>query len=451
MHFGGGRDLTRGSILRNLLFLSWPMIVGNSVNMIGPTVDMIWVGRLGPDAIAGVGVSGIAVMLAQSGLMGLFQGLRSMVSRFIGARDEKQANHVAQQAVVIGAVSSAVLAIMGIFFAEGILRLVGVEQAVIAESADYLRIQFVGMTAMSFRMMAEGIMQASGDAVTPMKIAVAFRLLHVVLSPLLIFGIWIFPRMGVNGAAVTNVFSQSLGTALAFWILLKGQSRLKLSFTGFRIDPRMVWRIIRIGFPASVMGMQMTLGQFLLMFFVAPFGTLAVAAHTLNQRIEMIMFMPAWGVGMAAGVLAGQNLGAFQPARAEKSGWLGTVLVEAFAILCSLAILLWAPAIVHVFSSDAELVRLASTFLRIAVGGYVVTGFVGVLQQSISGAGDTLMPMVVSLLAMWLVLLPLAFFLSRNTSLGVYGIRWAIVASSAANAIAYTTYFRLGKWKQKRV
>ena len=130
---------------------------------------------------------------------------------------------------------------------------------------------------------------------------------------------------------------------------------------------------------------------------------------------------------------------------------MGTVLVEAFAILCSLAILLSAPAIVHVFSSDAELVRLASTFLRIAVGGYVVTGFVGVLQQSISGAGDTLMPMVVSLLAMWLVLLPLAFFLSRNTSLGVYGIRWAIVASSAANAIAYTTYFRLGKWKQKRV
>jgi putative MATE family efflux protein len=449
--FTRGRDFTKGSIVGNLLSLSWPMIVGNSVNMIGPTVDMIWVGRLGPDAIAGVGVSGIAVMLAQSGLMGLFQGLRAMVARYIGAGEEDKANHAAQQAIVVGVISSVALALIGIFFAEGILRLVGVAPEVVHESADYLRIQFIGMTAMSFRMMAESIMQASGDALTPMKIAVAFRLLHVVLSPLLIFGLWIFPKMGVNGAAVTNVFSQSLGTALGFWILLKGQSRLRVSFKGFKLDPAVLWRIVRVGFPASVMGMQMNLGQFLLMFLVAPFGTLAVAAHTLNQRIEMIMFMPAWGVGMAAGVLAGQNLGARQPQRAERSGWLGTAIVEGFAILCSLAILVWAESIVDVFSTDQELVGIASTFLRIAVAGYIITGFIGVLQQCISGAGDTLVPMVVSLLAIWLVQLPLAFLISRNTSLGVYGIRWAIVASSVVNAIAYVTYFRMGRWKRKEV
>jgi putative MATE family efflux protein len=202
--FGRGRDFTKGSIVRNLLSLSWPMIVGNSVNMIGPTVDMIWVGRLGPDAIAGVGVSGIAVMLAQSGLMGLFQGLRAMVARYIGAGEEEKANHAARQAIVIGVISSVALALIGIFFAESILRLVGVAPEVVDESANYLRIQFIGMTAMSFRMMAESIMQASGDALTPMKIAVAFRLLHVVLSPLLIFGLWIFPKMGVNGAALTK-------------------------------------------------------------------------------------------------------------------------------------------------------------------------------------------------------------------------------------------------------
>ncbi len=449
--FTRGRDFTKGSIIGSLMSLSWPMIVGNSVNMIGPTVDMIWVGRLGPDAIAGVGVSGIAVMLAQSGLMGLFQGLRAMVARYIGAGEEEKANHVAQQAIVVGVVSSVVLALIGIFFAEGILRLVGVAPEVVSESADYLRIQFIGMTAMSFRMMAESVMQASGDALTPMKIAVVFRLLHVVVSPVLIFGLWIFPKMGVNGAAVTNVISQSLGTGLGFWILLKGRSRLRLSFKGFRIDGGVLWRIVRVGFPASVMGMQMNLGQFLLMFLVAPFGTLAVAAHTLNQRVEMIMFMPAWGVGMAAGVLAGQNLGAREPQRAEKSGWIGTMLVEGFAILCSIAILLWAENIVDVFSTDHELIGIASTFLRIAVAGYIITGFIGVLQQCISGAGDTMVPMVVSLAAMWAIQLPLAFLISKNTSLGVYGIRWAIVASSVVNAIAYTAYFRIGRWKRKEV
>ena len=125
--------------------------------------------------------------------------------------------------------------------------------------------------------------------------------------------------------------------------------------------------------------------------------------------------------------------------------------MEGFAILCSLAILLWAETIVDVFSTDGDLIGIASTFLRIAVAGYVITGFIGVLQQCISGAGDTIVPMVVSLLAIWLVQLPLAFLISKNTSLGVYGIRWAIVASSAVNAVAYTTYFRMGRWKRKQV
>jgi len=191
------------------------MIIANVVNMAGPTVDMIWVGRLGSAAIAAVGVSGIAVMLAQSSLMGLFTGMRAMIARFVGAHDEEQANHVAQQAIVIGALSSIVLATIGIFLSEKILELIGVEQQVIAEGAGYMRIQFVGMTAMAFRTMAEGVMQASGDSSTPMKIAVGFRLVHVVLAPILIFGWWIFPKMGVNGAAITNVISQSLGTVLA--------------------------------------------------------------------------------------------------------------------------------------------------------------------------------------------------------------------------------------------
>jgi putative MATE family efflux protein len=451
MPFGRGRDFTKGNIVRALFALSWPMIIANRVNMIGPTVDMIWVGRLGAAAIAGVGVAGIAVMLVQSGLMGLFMGLRAMVARFIGANDEKQANYVAQQALVVGVVSSVILAAVGVFFSEDILNLVGVAPDVIAEGATYLRVLFIGMVAMSFRMMTDGVMQASGDAITPMKIAIVFRALHVVLSPVLIFGLWIFPKMGVTGAAMTNIVSQSLGTALSFWFLFSGRSRLRLTLKGLRVDFRMIWRIVRIGLPASVMGIQMNLGQFVLMRFVAPFGTLAVAAHTLNQRIEMILFMPAWGLGMAAGVLTGQNLGAHQPERAVKSGWIASALVEAFSFVCAAAILLWAEGIVHIFSSDPDLVPVAASFLRIAVAGYLVMGMVGVLQQCISGSGDTLIPMLVSIGVMWLVQIPLAYYLPQKTDLGVYGIRWAIAAGSIISAIAYTAYYRTGRWKRKEV
>ncbi len=446
-----GWDLVSGGILRNLMFLSWPMIIGNVVNMIGPTVDMIWVGRLGSAAIAAVGVTGTAVMLAQSGLMGLFTGMRALVARFIGAGDEKQAIHIAQQAIVVGAVSSIILAVIGIFFSKQILVLVGVQQDVIQEGANYMRIQFVGMTAMAFRSMAEGVMQASGDAATPMKIAVVFRIVHVVLAPVLIFGLWIFPRMGVDGAAVTNVISQSLGTILAFWFLMNGRSRLKLTLTGFHLDLPAIWRIVRIGIPASIMGMEQNLRGFIFIRFMAPFGTLAVAAHSLIGRIEMILFMPAFGIGMAAGVLTGQNLGANRPDRAEKSGWLAAGIIEAFIFVACIALMLWAEVSVRVFTSDPALITLSATFIRIAVAGYIIMGMAAVFQQCITSAGDTLLPMIFSLVLGWLIQLPLAYFMPGMGDLGVYGVRWAVVISTVIGSIAYTIYFRMGRWKLKKI
>jgi putative MATE family efflux protein len=445
------RDYTKGSIVRSLLALSWPMIVGNSVNMIGPTIDMIWVGRLGSADIAAVGVAGMVVMLVQSGLMGLFAGLRAMIARFIGAGEEHEANYAAQQAMVIGVVSAIILAVIGIFFAEDILNLVGVAPDVLAIGASYIRIQFVGMIAISFRMMTDSVMQASGDAMTPMKIAVIFRGLHIVLSPVLIFGLWIFPRMGVNGTALTNVFSQSLGTGIALWFLLTGRSRLHLTFKSIRIDFPMIWRIVKIGIPASIMSIQQNLGQLILMVFVSPFGTLAVAAHSLYQRVEMILAMPAWGLGMAAGVLTGQNLGARQTDRAVKSGWLACGMVEIFAFFCSIVLLLWAEFAVRIFSSDPELIPIAATFLRIGVVSFIIMGMTGVFQQCITGAGDTFLPMLVSIIAIWVIQIPLAWYIPNHSGIGVYGIRWAIVASAVLSAIAYSIYFRWGKWKYKEI
>jgi putative MATE family efflux protein len=310
---------------------------------------------------------------------------------------------------------------------------------------------FIGSIAMSFRMMAEGIMQASGDSLTPMRIAVFFRLVHVALCPFLVFGWWIFPRLGVSGAAATNVISQSLGTAIALWFLFSGRTRLRLTMKNFRLDLSMIWRIVKIGIPASIMTMERSLGNMVLMWFLAPFGTLAVAAHSLCQRIEMFMMMPCQGVGIGAGVLAGQNLGAGQPDRAEKSGWLGAGVAESLMIPCSVAILLWAESIIGIFSPEPDLVDITSSFLRIAVVGYLVLGLYAVLSQAISGAGDTVPPMLVTLLNFWVVQIPLAYFLPKVTGLGVYGVRWAIVAGVATAAAAYVTYFRLGRWKRKRV
>jgi len=445
------RDWTQGSILKSLLSLSWPMVITNTLMMLGPTIDMVWVGRLGSASIAGVGVSGMAVQLASGAMMGLAQGMRALVARFIGAGDIAGANHAARQGFTISASFAVVMALIGIFLAEKILIAFGLEPDVVAEGAAYMRILFVGMIAMSLRMMAEGIMQASGDTLSPMKITIGYRIFHIALCPFLVFGLWIFPQLGVRGAAITNVVSQSIGTIICLWVLFSGRTRIKLNMKNFRIDPNMIWRIFRIGFPALVSGIQRTFSNFFLMYLVVPFGTIAVAAHTINQRVEMVIMMPAMAFGMASGVLAGQNLGANKPERAEKSAWLAVGMVEVWAVIASIVILFAAENVVRIFNSEPDMVEMAARFLIIAVAGYIVLGFQAGTMNALSGAGDTVPPMIASILTVWLVTLPLAYFLPKYTSLGVYGIRWAMVAGMVVPSVALTIYFKMGRWKRKKV
>ena len=445
------RDWTKGSIFRNLLLLSWPMVVSNSLMMMGPTIDMIWVGKLGAAAIAGVGISGMAVMLLNSARWGLSTGTRAMIARFVGQGDKTGANHVAQQAFFISGVFSIFLAAIGIFLAKPILVMMGVEADVVREGTAYMRIMFVGAVAMSFRFMVEGIMQASGDTLTPMKMAIFYRFFHVTLCPFLIFGWWIFPRLGVSGAATTNVLSQSLGAAIGLWYLFAGRTRMRVTFSNFRVDLSIIWRIVKIGIPSSISGMQISFGQLVLMWLIVPFGTVVVAAHTLVQRVEAFLFMPGMAMGVGAGVLAGQNLGAGQPERAEKGGWIALGLVTGLMVISAVAILLWAESIVRIFNSEPGTVKIASTFLRIATVGYLMLGPFSILMQSLSSVGDTLPPLLVSLLSFWLVNIPLAYFFSQVPNFGVYGIRWAMVIRTLVGAVALTIYFKMGRWKRKSI
>ncbi len=412
---------------------------------------MIWVGKLGASSVAGVGISGMVVMLMNTARMGLQMGTRAMIARFIGGGNQQGANHVAQQTFVITVIFAIVMAAIGIFLAEKILILFGVEPDVVAEGAAYLRIQLVGMVTMSFQMMSQSIMQASGDAVTPMKIGVGARLFHIALCPFLVFGWWIFPHLGVRGAALTGVISQGVGGGLGLWMLYSGRTRIRLTFRNFHFDGSMIWRIVKVGIPAMINGMGRTSATLVLTLFVVPFGTFAVAAQSLMERIDRFIQMPAMALGQTAGVLAGQNLGAGHPGRAERTGWLAAALFTGFISIVSVAIWFCAGYIVRIFNTEPGLVEIASTFLRITIITYMVFGIVQVLMQCINGVGDTLIPMLVTLLTMVGVMVPLAYFLPRVTSLGVYGVRWGMVSGNVLRAIIFVTYFKLGRWKQKKI
>jgi putative MATE family efflux protein len=445
------RDFTRGSIIRNLLTLSWPMIVTNSLTMAGPTIDLIWVGKLGTAAIAGVGAAGMGLMIIMPAMMGLSMAARALIARSIGAGNYRDAAHIARQAFILSMGISLIVAIIGIFFSESILRLLGMQPDVVEQGGNYLRIVFTGSGFIACQFVAEGIMQASGDSITPMKISIAIRIFHLILSPTLVLGWWIFPRMGTSGAALTNITTQALGLSLGLWVLFTGRTRIRLNLENFRIDTAIIWRMVRIGLPALIAGLAQPFAMTILIRIIASYGTQAVATLSLVQRIQMIVTMPAMALGIAAGVLAGQNLGARQPERAEKSGWMAAAIAEVIMVGASLVIFFWVGNIVGIFSKDPGLIDLTSTFLKITLAGYLFMGVMALLMNCLQGVGDTIPPMIVNLVIMWIIQIPLAILLPKVTSLRFEAIPWSMVAGQVLGAIFFLIYFRAGRWKRKKI
>jgi putative MATE family efflux protein len=445
------RDWTKGSITAAFLSLSWPMVVSGVLDIIGPTIDMIWIGRLGEASIAGVGVSGMVVSLVNSMTMGIFTGMRAMIARYFGGGDTAKALHTARQAFVVGIAFSLLIAAIGLFFANQILILLGVAPDVVHEGAAYLRINFIGIVTMTFRMLSESAMQASGDAIRPMRIAIFFRIFHVILCPFLVFGWWIFPNMGVSGAALTGVLSTALGAGIGLWYLFTGRTRLKIDFNHFRLDFVVIWHMVRIGIPASITFMERTFGQLILMWFVVPFGTVAVAAYTVGQRIDYLVMNPFLALGQGAGTVAAQNLGAYQPQRAVRTGWIAIFFSSAICLLIVAALLLWAEPISRIFTPSQDLIDASSLYIRIQAAAYAAFGFTMVISQILNGVGDTLPVMLITLGGMWLIQVPVSFVLSRYTSLGVTGVWWGMVAGVLSRLIVYIVYFQSGKWKTRSV
>ena len=445
------RDWTKGNIVQNILLLSWPMIVLGLLYTVNLILEMVWVGKLGAASIAGVGVGGIVVLLVMTVRSGLGAGERAMVARLIGKGDISAANHVTGQAFIISATYGVITAVVGVLFSKPIFSLFGLQPDAAAEGVIYLRIILIGWFTEAFWLTSLHVMQSSGDTLTPMKIAIVIRVVNAVICPFLVLGWWIFPRLGVGGAAITYIIATSLGMLICFWVLFTGKTRLRLSLRDFYPDLNTIWRILKIGIPASVMGLGKSFGDLVFAWFMIPFGTLPLAANNLISRIEGFINSPGMSVGTGAGVLIGQNLGAGQPRQAARSGWSAMGLVTGFMLLCSIILLIWSENIISLFNVESDLVQVGSVFLRIAIGGYLGMSIVYVLQNSISGSGDTLPPMIITLAMLWIVQIPLAYLLSRYTNLGVYGIRWAIAIGFVIGAMAYIIYFWAGRWKRKRV
>ncbi|HXH21748.1 MAG TPA: MATE family efflux transporter [Dehalococcoidia bacterium] len=444
------RNLTEGSIPKNLAHLAWPQVVESVVNVTDQLADLVWAGRLGAESVAGLGVAQTYVQVARTGRQGLDTAMRAMVSRAIGAGDVARANHVALQAFTLSGAFSLLMVLVGVFLTEPLLRVLGVPESVIIAGADYMRWNFVGTGAVAFRMMSGAALQASGDTLTPMKATMVSRVLHVALSPAFVFGWWLFPEWGLVGTAVANTIAQGAGVVMNFRALFTGTSRLHLTFAGYRPDLPLLWRLIKTGAPASVTSAERAFAQLVLVGLVAPYGATTLAAFSLTRRIEMLSHVGAGGIGQSTGVMVGQNLGAGKHDRARKSVLWGLVYVNISTFIACGLMFAFPREFLSFFNDDPELLDVAVKWLQIALIGYLVMGMGMVFMQSYNTAGDTLVPMVVTLISIWGIQQPLAVVLP-DLGLEQYGIAWAIVAAMAARLLIYVPYFFSDRWERVRL
>ena len=444
------RDWTQGNIARNVLLLAWPMVAGSIVNQFDMIVDMVWVARLGVRSVAGVAVAGNLVQVLNSARMGLTTGQRAMVSRAVGADDIEAANYSTAQAFLLNLVYVTLTIVAGVILAEPLMRLMGVEAEVARQGANYMRIMMFSQAAMSFRTMGDAAMQSSGDSMTPAKIITVIRGLHIILAPFLIFGWGFLPRLEVSGAALANTITQILGAAIAIWVLASGHTRLRMKLT-WRFNLSIIWEMIRIGFPASINSAERSIARAFITRILATFGTYGVAAHSIAARVDHLAELMSQGMGQAAGVLVGQNLGAGRPDRSYRSAWTAMGFGALASLIMGIGVVWKAEAIVRIFNSDPELVRMTSTYVRIMSASFVFMCGSTVFSQALNGAGDTIPPMVVSIASLWGVDLPLAYVIPRITGWGVYGIAVAAVAASTVRVILYICFFQWGKWKEKKI
>ncbi len=440
------RDLTKGSVPKILWFLAWPQVTEGLLAVVDQLADLIWVGRLGSQAIAGLGVGQVLMLTIMASRMGLDAAMRAMIARAVGARRLSHANHVFLQSLTVTVLFAAALVAIGLFLTEPMLRVLGLSESVVEQASTYMRVQFFAIAVMAFHGLSAGALQASGDSLTPLKAEAVCRTTHLILSPLLIFGWLGLPAMGLAGVAAATVVARCLSVGMNFFALARGSSRLRLDLRRYRIDVSLIWRMVVVGVPASITGMQRGLSQLVALVIVAPFGDSAVAAFAVLRRVEATANQTSQGLGKASGALAGQNLGAGQPQRARSTVKWAVAFVGLASLGVALFFLVFSNEVASFVNPDPQFVSVASRWLSILALGYFSMSAVQVFTHAFNTSGDTVAPMLVTLTTLWGIQIPLAFALSNLTTLGQFGVPWAIVAGATLRLVVFALYFCSGRW-----
>jgi len=443
-------EYTDGPIGRAILLLAVPMVLELVLESVFAVVDVFFVSRVGPDAVATVGLTESMLTLVYAVAIGLSMGATAVVARRVGEGDRDGAALAAVQAIALALVVAAPVGAVGAWFAPSLLAAMGATPDVLAHSS-YAAVVLGCNGIILLLFLINAVFRGAGDAAIAMRVLWIANAFNICLDPCLIFGLGPFPRLGVTGAAVATTTGRGIGVLVQLATLSRSGGRITIRRAHLRLQPRVMLNIVRVSGTAVAQMLIGTTSYIGLMRILMSFGSVVVAGCTIAIRIVMFVLMPSWGLSNAAATLVGQNLGAGKPERAEASVWRACAYNVGVLAALAIVFVVYAEPVVALFTTDAGVAPIAALGLRIISGGFPFYAAGYVLTQSFNGAGDTMTPTLLNLFCFWLFEVPVAFALARPLGFGPPGVFWAMAIAFSVMSVAAAILFRRGTWKLKRV
>ncbi|MCK9449322.1 MAG: MATE family efflux transporter [Bacteroidales bacterium] len=439
-------DLTSGKVGRQILRFTIPMLIGNVFQQLYNVVDSIVIGKfLGNEALAAVGASFPMIFTLISMIIGLTSGGTIIIAQFFGAKNMDQLRRTIDTLYIFLFVSSFFLSIAGTLISPSLFRLIDLPEEVIPEAVRYFNINAWGFLFLFGFQGTTSILRGMGDSKTPLYFLIVATVVNTILDILFVVGFgW-----GIEGAAIATVIAQAGAFISLIYYLHRTNPFLRFTPLNMRFNKAIFWRSVQIGLPTGFQQTFVAVGMLALYRVVNMFGTTVIAAYAVAMRIDSFASLPAMNFATALSSFVGQNIGANKPDRV-KSGLMATLKMTSLtSVGVTIVAWLFAEPIMRLFTNDAGVVAAGKDYLYIVSAFYIIFSSMFVLNGVLRGAGDTIVPMFVTLISLWIVRVPISYVLAQK--IGPIGIWWGIPIAWSIGALFAYLYFRTGKWKTRKV
>ena len=441
----GNTDLTEGKVWKVIVRFAVPLLVGNLLQQFYNITDSIIVGQfLGKEALAAVSASFFIYYFIISLVIGVGSGTTVVISQLFGAKQYQKVQLAFSSFFIFMLVGGIILSIAGIIFAEPVFRLTNTPEEVIPQAVAYFRIYIGGTFLFVTFNSIISILRGVGESVRPMLFILITTVLNIAFDLLFIL---VF-KWGIEGAARATVVSQGIGMCIALAYVNNTHPLLSIKKQDMLFDWKLFKESLKIGLPTSVQQCAIALGLIALLGIVNSFGTNTLTAYGAAGKIDTIITQAVLTLSGALAAFCGQNIGAGRLDRVKKGVQFTMYTNIALGLLTFAAVYLFGNEMMRIFTKDIDVVAIGKEYLLIIGGFFIVHGALNVYNGALRGAGDTLFPMITSLVCLWLIRIPLAYYLS--SWLGRSGIWWAIGISITIGLLVTFVYYKMGVWKRKR-